>query len=278
LLRVVERTLRDECRLTPGDRLLLGVSGGGDSTALLHVLARLAPAFGVGLYAHGVDHGLRSEAGRELDLAASQAQALDVEFSRTQLTVEHGANLQARAREVRYAALEARAQELGGALIVTAHHADDRAETVLLRLLRGSGLAGLGVLPARAGQRVRPMIRARRVDILAHLQRHELAFASDPSNRNDHFLRVRVRLQVLPMLLECSPTLVEHLCALADEAVLQRVEPPSAPAAPERRLGRRQSLALSRAIELGQAGFELPLGDGLLLRLVRDSRRRANPQ
>ncbi|HEY5956021.1 MAG TPA: tRNA lysidine(34) synthetase TilS [Polyangiaceae bacterium] len=275
LLRIVERSLREECGLAAGDRLLLAVSGGGDSTALLHVMAQLAPRFGLGLYAHGVDHGLRVEASAELDLVAGHARDFGVEFSRTQVQVEHGSNLQSRAREARYAALQARAYELGGALIVTAHHADDRAETVMIRLLRGAGVAGLGVLPARAGQRVRPMIRARRSDIHSHLERHELAFATDPSNRNQHYLRVRVRQVILPALCECSPALVEHLCALADEAVARRVasgEGEQSQCIETSRMGKRQSLALARAIELGQVGFELPLRKGLLLRLERDLR------
>lgn len=270
LLRIVERTLREECRLAAGDCLLLAVSGGSDSTALLHVMARLAPRFGIGLFAHGVDHGLRAEASRELDIAAGLARDLDIEFSRSQISVAHGGNLQARAREARYAALERRANELGSAIIVTAHHADDRAETVLLRLMRGSGLAGLGVLAPREQRLLRPMIRARKTDIWAHLRRHELAYSSDPSNENTRYLRVKVRKEILPMLLAASPGIVEHLCAIADQALLTRNA--DGDDAGGERLGRRQRAALARAIELGKAGFELPLTDGLILRVERQRR------
>ncbi len=267
LLRIVERTLREECRLAAGDCLLLAVSGGGDSTAMLHVMARLAPRFGVGLFAHGVDHGLRDEAGRELDQAASLASELGVEFTRTKISLEHGGNLQARARKGRYAALEQRAQELGGALIVTAHHADDRAETVLLRLMRGAGLLGLGVLGPREARLLRPMIRARKSDITAHLTRHELSFSSDPSNDNTHYLRVKARKELLPILVDSSPGIVEHFCALADQALLARGSDGNV--GPYDKLGRRQRAALMRAIELGQDGFELPIAAGLVIRLER---------
>jgi tRNA(Ile)-lysidine synthase len=267
LLRVVERTLREECHLSPGDCLLLAVSGGGDSTAMLHVMARLAPRFGVGLFAHGVDHGLRAGASSELALAAALATELGVEFTRSKISVPLGGNLQARARLARYAELEARAKALGGAMIATAHHADDRAETVILRLLRGAGLVGLGVLAPRAGQLLRPMVRARRADILAHLARHELRYASDPSNENSRYLRVRVRNEILPLLAERSPGIVGHLCAVADDACKAR----DSELLSVERLGRRQRAALARAIEHRQLDFELPVGNGLVIRIGRDT-------
>jgi tRNA(Ile)-lysidine synthase len=185
--------------------------------ALLHVLSVLRPSLGYELVAHGVDHGLRAEAGAELELAARLASELGVPFTRSAVVVKPGGNLQARARDERYRALEAAALEQGGALIATAHHADDRAETVLLRLLRGAGAHGLSVLPARAGERVRPLIRARRRDVVSHLSRHRLAHADDPSNRDARFLRVRVRNELLPLLEQLSPGIVDHLTALADE-------------------------------------------------------------
>jgi tRNA(Ile)-lysidine synthase len=271
LLRIVERTVREECRLGVGDGLLLAVSGGGDSMAMLHVMARLAPRFGIGLFAHGVDHGLRAEASAELDLAQALATELGIEFSRTELVVARGSNLQARAREVRYAALKARATALGCAIIATAHHADDRAETVILRLLRGAGLAGLGVLPAREGHLLRPLVRARRSDILAHLARHELDYASDPSNENTRYLRVKVRQELMPLLIGISPGIVEHLGAIADQASATRGG--DADAAIASKLGRRQRVALARAIDLNQDGFELPIGQGLTIRLERSKQR-----
>lgn len=199
--------------------VLAAVSGGPDSIALLHVLALLQKKLGFTLVAHGVDHGLRAEAGAELDLAAGLAARLGVPFDRTRVTVADGGNLQARARAVRYEALRDAAARAGAHVIATAHHADDRAETFLLRLLRGSGPAGLAVLPARARGEdlVRPLLRARRSDIEAHLMRHGLEVATDPSNRDPRFARVQVRTRLLPLLTELSPRIVEHLCALADQ-------------------------------------------------------------
>jgi tRNA(Ile)-lysidine synthase len=234
--------------------------------AMLHVMATLAASRGISVYAHGVDHGLRKEAASELALAEALATKLGVPFSQSSVTVAPGENLQAEARRQRYQALRARASELGGALIATAHHADDRAETVLLRILRGSGMFGLGVLSAKEGDRLRPLLRARRADIRAHLERHAIAFATDPSNQNTKYSRVKVRLEVLPLLESMSPNIVNHLCQLADEACSHRQgDKASSPGA----LGRRQRMAIEHAIASRALGFELPISGGLELRLER---------
>ena len=253
LIRLVERTVREECRIGRGDKVLVATSGGGDSTALLHVLARLAKKFGFSLAAHGVDHGLRTDAASELDLAASLAERLGVTFSRTLVKCPPGGNLQARARELRREALERAAAENGARWIATAHHADDRAETVLIRLLHGGSPSALAVLPARDGRWIRPMIRARRSDVAAHLTRHCLDYASDPSNVNRRFLRVRVRMELMPLLEELSPGIVGHLAALADElsgTALPIVSDAAGRPVPLRRAHVRE---LRRAAELGQA-------------------------
>lgn len=215
LVTLVRRTLREECGPIAGSTILAAVSGGGDSQALLSVLARLAPELGFQVRAHGVDHGLRPGAAAELDVAESLAERLSVPFGRTRVAVGRGANLQARARQARYAALREAALPYG-ALIATAHHANDRAETVLLRVLRGSGPRGLAVLPPRAQDVIRPLVRASKEDVLSHLDRHRVDFAQDPSNMDNAFLRVRVRRELLPLLAQLSPSIVRHLNALAD--------------------------------------------------------------
>jgi tRNA(Ile)-lysidine synthase len=262
LITLATRTLREECRVARGDRILVAVSGGPDSMALLDVLARVAPKLGFELAAHGVDHGLRPEARSELDLAAEHSARLGVPFERSVVEVEPGGNLQARARAARYRALERAQHDGGAALLATAHHADDRAETVLLRLLRGSGPRGLGVLEARSGTRIRPLIRARRADVLLHLERHRVAFASDPSNRNRRYLRVRVREELLPLMQELSPGIVGHLNALADAllspSLPEKLESGRASVA----LGRAQRLLIGRARTLGQRRARVRLSGG----------------
>ncbi|MEO8904010.1 MAG: tRNA lysidine(34) synthetase TilS, partial [Polyangiaceae bacterium] len=254
---MVTRALREECGVTRGTRVLLALSGGGDSMALLHVLALLSKKQHFSLFAHGVDHGLRPEAAAELDRAQARCEALGVAFTRTVLALEQGGNLQARARDARRAALLAAAEKVGAERVATAHHADDRAETVLIRLLRGAGPRGLAVLAPRAGAWIRPQGRARKADVVAHLTRHDLDFADDPSNLNRRFLRTRVRYEILPLLEQLSPQIVGHLCALAD--ALAQDATLRSPRFPEfdnegvaLLLNRAQRLLVGRAQALGQ--------------------------
>jgi tRNA(Ile)-lysidine synthase len=220
LITLARAALRDDALIPRGTVVLAAVSGGPDSTAMLHVLALLRSRLAFGLFAHGVDHGLRPEASAELDLVEAFARSLDVPFRRTQVKVQPGGNLQARARSARWDALKAAAVGVGAGRIATGHHADDRAETMLLRMLRGTGPRGLAVLPPRDGDRIRPLYRARRNDVLAHIARHHLPYAVDPSNCDPRYLRTRVRQELLPAMLRLSPRIVEHLCRLADELSL----------------------------------------------------------
>lgn len=276
LVRHAERLVRDEGLFGRGDLVLCACSGGPDSTALLHVLALLRGRLGHALVAHGVDHGLRPEAAAELEHARAVAEPLGVPFAVTRVDVAPGANLQARARAARHEALARAAGAAGAVVIATGHTADDRAETLLLRLLRGSGPRGLAVLPPRARglgpgsvDLVRPLLRARRRDVLAHLERHGLPSASDPSNKDPRFTRVRVRRELLPLLEELSPTIVEHLSALADMLAPPHVGEPSDPQPltaaqpnPLDELGRAQRLAVERARRLGRRSVRLRLPGG----------------
>jgi tRNA(Ile)-lysidine synthase len=217
LITLVRRLVKDEKLISKGDRVLVAVSGGPDSMALLHVLAHLRDELGCTLIAHGVDHGLRPAAASELSLAASLAKKLGVSFGVSRVNVAPGGNLQSRARDARHEALGQAAAKANAVSIATGHHADDRAETFLLRLLRGSSPRGLACLPPRAGSLIRPMLLARRGDVLAHLARHRIEFADDPSNEDPRFARVRVRRELLPLMADLSPGIVAHLNGLADE-------------------------------------------------------------
>jgi tRNA(Ile)-lysidine synthase len=268
LLTLARRAITTSGLFTRGDVVLAAVSGGPDSMALLHVLALLRAKLGHSLVAHGVDHGLRPEAAREIDLAEAVAQTLGVPFGRTRLRVAPGGNLQARARSARYRALALAAREAGARVVATGHHADDRAETVLSRLLRGAGPAGLAVLPPREVDGptaplplVRPLLWARRSDILAHLTRHDVPFATDPSNRDPRYLRVRIRNELIPLLLTMSPHIVEHLCALADQ--LLQVEDPL------RGLPRATRDALAKIARERRENARVALGRGVAARGVR---------
>lgn len=267
LLTLITRTLREECALDSGARLLLALSGGSDSMALLHALWCVKDKLKFQLVAFGVDHGLRSEAGAELDLAEHFAASLGVPFGRANLSVEPGANLQARAREARYAALRAQLDAGKADFLATAHHADDRAETVLERLLRGAGPRGLAVLRAREGSLLRPMIRADKSAVVRHLERHQIPFSRDPSNADSRFMRVRIRHELLPLLRQFSPGISEHLNALADQ--LGAGAPPIVADADGHAvtLGRAQIDQIRRAAQLGRRTTAVRLAGGLEVEL-----------
>ncbi|MBI5536107.1 MAG: tRNA lysidine(34) synthetase TilS [Deltaproteobacteria bacterium] len=247
LFKLVERTVREEGLIERGDTVLVGVSGGPDSIALAHVLWRLRERLGFEVSALGVDHGLRAEAGSELEQAAGVLGSWGMQFETVRLSVGRGANLMARAREGRLGALRHAAERLGAARIALGHHADDRAETVLIRLLQGSGPAGVAALPPQAGDLIRPLIRARRSDVMRHLERHGVPYSTDPTNEDRHHLRVSVRLDVMPVLERLSPRIVEHLCDLADD--LGALGLPS----PTPALKRAQLQAMARAAEGGRS-------------------------
>lgn len=207
-------------------RFLLAVSGGPDSQVLIKAFSHVAKKLGSTVSALGVNHGLRPEAEGELDIAGSLCEAEGVQFERQHLSLTYGSNLQSRARDARYDVLLKKAYE-NGAVLVTAHHKDDRAETVLIRLMRASSAKSLGVLPEvqprlYGGKEVRvfrPMLRVSRQDIESYTKRWCIQYATDPSNSDDHYLRVWVRQTLIPMMKEKSPDIVNKLNMISNELI-----------------------------------------------------------
>jgi tRNA(Ile)-lysidine synthase len=216
----VRRTVLERGLLAPGDHVLVACSGGPDSTALLHVLHHLRRDLGITLCAASIDHGLRPESADEVRQVGSLAAALGVPFSSSRVAVPaEEASLQARARELRYRALHEIAASQSATRISVGHTMDDQAETVLARMLRGAGIRGLAGIEARRDDDVvRPLIDCRRLDVLEYATEQGLSFVRDPSNHQRAFERVRIRHELLPALLREDPRVVEHLCALSDEA------------------------------------------------------------
>lgn len=221
LLTWVKRTLRHSCQLEGGEAIAVAVSGGPDSMSLLHCLWLLRETYDFRLLALSVDHGLRKESRQEVELVRDFCATLAVAFAPIDLGLQAGANVHARARAARYEALWREADRHLGkeSFLATAHHKNDRAETVLLRILRGTSLEGLGVLAPRQDRLLRPLIFASRRDVELHIERHELRSVNDPSNVDPRYGRSRVRAEVLPLLEELGPGVVDHLAALADEAL-----------------------------------------------------------
>jgi tRNA(Ile)-lysidine synthase len=218
----VLHTIRDRALLAGGERVLVAVSGGPDSTALLHALVHLEPRLNIELAAAVVDHGLRPEATAEANLVAERCRSLGVCCEILSVDVKAACrphvSLQEAARNVRLKALQETAARLGCARVALGHTADDQAETVLFRIVRGTGLSGLGGISYQRGIFIRPLLDVRRKGIMAFLAKRRIPFVEDPSNANRHYTRVRIRLDLLPLLCRENPRVVDALLSLAQDA------------------------------------------------------------
>ena len=186
---------------------------------MLFALAQLQRELDFTLEAASVDHGLRPDAARDIELARAQAARAGVAFYALQVQVAAGSSLQSAAREARYGALAALAQRVGANRLALGHTCEDQAETVLLRMLRGAGVFGLsGIEPFRPDGVIRPLIDCDRAAVADFAAHQGVALAADPSNGDPRFARVRVRADLLPLLAREDPAIVEHLCDLAEDA------------------------------------------------------------
>ncbi len=202
------------------DLILVAFSGGPDSTALLWGLTRVATQLGLRLHAAHLDHRLDDDSSRRAAAAALLASRMNVALTVEQLRARRpgGESPEAFARRHRYAFLDRLAENLGARFIATAHHAGDQAETVLLRLLFGSGLDGLGAMARVRGRVVRPLLGCRRADLRHALDRAGLEPVEDPTNRDPAAPRNAVRARLLPWLDAREPGIEDRLCRLAATA------------------------------------------------------------
>jgi len=216
----IERTLRRHAMLAGGETVLVAVSGGADSVALLYLLSCLAADWQLRLHALHVDHQLRAESAADADFVRALGARLGVPVDVTTVAVDRRGSLEAAARAARYAALEACAARVGAARIAVGHTADDQAETVLMRLVQGAGVRGLAGIPPVRGAIIRPLIEVRRSALESELASAGLSWVDDASNRNPKFLRNRIRHELLPLLADSYNPEVK--AALARVASLAR--------------------------------------------------------
>ena len=223
LIQQMRRTMECYDMAARGDHVVVALSGGADSVATLAALDLIAPRLGLRLSAAHVHHGLRGrEADEDAEFAGELAARLKVPFQLLRLPpgLAQGGNTEERARELRYRALSHAARELGATKIATGHTRDDQAETVLLRVVRGSGPRGLVAIQpvAATGEGVpviRPLLECSRSQLERFLAASALPHREDSSNRSGRFLRNRIRHDVLPLLRQLNPAVDRALADLA---------------------------------------------------------------
>jgi tRNA(Ile)-lysidine synthase len=206
-----------------GTSIVIGLSGGGDSVALTSALIGLRKRMGLKLAAAHLNHRLRgdeSDRDEEFVRAMCARLGLQLQFERAEgLGAISGANLEERARYVRREFLGRAADHVGADFIALGHHRDDQAETVLMRLMRGAGAAGMAAMAERGPERlIRPMLSISRAEVREYLEACAIPFVEDSSNSSRDFLRNRIRRELLPMLeRDYAPGLGGRLVEVADE-------------------------------------------------------------
>jgi tRNA(Ile)-lysidine synthase len=235
----VRRAFRGACQLPRGSTLLVAVSGGADSTALLATMQSLAREFALSIRAAHLHHGLRgAEADADQEHVRELCERLEIplEAARWDCAARmrrRGLRGEAGLRVLRREFLLTAARRVGARAIATAHTADDQLETLLMRLARGTGLTGIAGMRARQGVWIKPLLHATRADIERDLAQHRLSWCEDASNASPAFTRNRIRHGVVPSLLDALQA------------------PGAAPAVRRERLARR---AAALAAELADAG------------------------
>ena len=210
----------------PKDKVLVGLSGGADSVALLHFICQLAKKQQFFVYACHVDHQLRQNSKQDAAFAKAYAKSLGVECFVKKVNVKTLAkkekkSIEHAARTLRYKAFEEAAKKFNCSKIALAHHADDNVETFFLNLLRGTKAKGLCGIPVErsAGKYkiIRPFLCITREQIKAYLKQFNLKNVEDQTNQEDIYLRNWLRLKIIPLFLEKQPLLKQHILAITKE-------------------------------------------------------------
>lgn len=222
ILERVRATLRERRLLPPnGGLVIVGYSGGADSTALLHLLTRLQDEFRIHLHAAHLHHGMRPEADDDVRVCQSVCEQLRVPLHIERVDVPARAqaeriSLEEAGRNARYEFFERLAHALDAVAVALAHTRDDQIETLLINLLRGTGPRGLCGMPYQRDHIIRPLLDATRAQTHAYCAAHGLPTVFDSTNLDPHQLRRRVRMELLPLMRALSPAIDRHLLRLAD--------------------------------------------------------------
>jgi tRNA(Ile)-lysidine synthase len=222
MLSAVKKTIKKYEMLKPGERVVLGVSGGADSVGLLHALSEMGE-YELDIIVAHLNHGIRGEeAERDKVFTEKMAKGMNIKFESASVDApayrkKYGLTLEEAARALRYKFFEEIRDKYKADKIATAHTLNDQAETVLIRLIRGSGLTGLsGIPPVTEDSVVRPLIETSRGEIEEYLQAKGIKWIEDTTNELRTFSRNRIRLELIPKLTEYNPQVIETLARTSD--------------------------------------------------------------
>ena len=213
-------TILEYQMINEGDSIIVAVSGGADSVCLLKILYTLSKYLNISLTVAHFNHGLRpKEDEKETEFVAKLAKKLNLALIcniSKNITKIHGSSIEEKAREMRYQFFQKAINENHAQRLALGHTMNDQAETVLMHFLRGTGITGLsGIPPIRQNCFIRPLIDITRNEIHSYLKENDESFITDSSNVETRYLRNKIRLELLPLLLDYQPKLVEHLGELA---------------------------------------------------------------
>ena len=213
----VLRFIEENRLLETGDKVIVAVSGGADSVSLLHLFISVKELYHLSVFAYHFNHMIRGEeADRDERFVRELCQKWNVPLYEAKADVPYhaarsGESVELCGRRLRYEAMP----KLPGAKIATAHHLNDNTETVLMNLVRGSGIAGLGGIPVQRDNIIRPLLSCSRKEIEAYCAENGLEYVTDSTNLSDEYTRNKLRLNVLPLLREMNPSLDEGVQRMA---------------------------------------------------------------
>lgn len=285
MIRKIHTYIENHTLLRPSDKIIVGLSGGADSVALLHILTRLNYAC---IAAHCNFHLRGEESDGDETFAKQEAENLHVPFYKKEFETEAYAgqyklSIEMAARELRYRWFEELRKELGAQVIAIAHHQDDSVETFLLNLIRGTGIRGLAGIRPCNGNIVRPLLAVNRTEILQWLAKQNIGFRTDRTNLSDEYTRNFIRLRVLPLLKELNPSVddailrtSEHLSDV-EKLYLAWIEDER-----EKMIGNQKHISISRLLQspaprsllyelIKPYGFTRPVSDAVYASLQKQS-------
>lgn len=209
-----------------GDSVLLAVSGGPDSMALLDIMDNLSTIMGFDIGVAHIDHKIRADSHKDLQFVENECKVRNIPFFGREIYIFGGSkrekkSLEQKAREQRYNALVSIADEFGYNLIATGHTLSDQAETILMRIVSGTNIKSLsGILLNRDKKIIRPLLVLSRAEVMEYVNNHKIKYMEDITNRDKKYLRNKIRLDLIPYLKKnFNPSIEEALSFLAEDAI-----------------------------------------------------------